>query len=115
MVARDLTGEVTLWARVGRPDPAKVQQEADRNPRAVVAVVFDSPRRMEAFAAEARGAGHARLGRVLLAALEPALLAELASNEERRVRLSLTIVGDHVYVEVGRRTLDGPLHRTSVP
>lgn len=114
VIARDLTGEVTLWARVGRPDPARVQQEADRNPRALVAVVFDSPRRMEAFAEEARGAGLPRLGRVELAAVDPALLAELSANGERRIRISLTIVGDHLYVEVGGKSLDGPLHRSRV-
>jgi uncharacterized protein YaeQ len=114
VVARDLTGQVTLWVRVGRPDPARLQQEADRNPRAEVAVLFDSPRRMEAFAAEAREAGLARLGRVALAALEPALLAELASAEERRTRFSLTIVGEHLYLERAGRSLDAPLHRLSL-
>jgi len=114
VIARDLTGSVTLWVRVGRPEPLKVQQEADRNPRAEVAVLFESPRRMEAFAAEAREAGLSRLGRVALAAVEPALLSALAAIEDRRVRLSLTIVGDHFYVERGGVALDGPLHRTSV-
>jgi uncharacterized protein YaeQ len=114
VVARSLTGDVVLWARVGRPDPARLQQEADRNPGAEVAVLFDSPRRMEAFAAEAAAAGLARLGRVRLAAVEPALLAALAGGEERRVRLSLTIVGDHLYVDRAGRTLDAPLHRLSL-
>jgi len=114
VIGRDLTGEVKLWIRVGRPEPARLQQEADRNPRADVAVLFDSPRRMQAFAAEARQAGLARLGRVDLAAVDPALLAELASVEERRTRLSLTIVGDHLYVERGGRSFDGPLHRVSL-
>ena len=105
---------MTLWARVGRPDPGRLQQEADRNPGADVAVLFDSPRRMEAFAEEARAGGMKRLGRVRLAAVDPALLAELASVEERRSRLGLTIVGDHLYLERGGRSFDGPLHRLSL-
>jgi uncharacterized protein YaeQ len=113
VLARDATGETTLWIRVGRPDPARLQQEADRNRQAEVAVLFDSPRRMEAFVSEAREAGLSRLGRVQLAAVDPALLADLAAVEERRTRLSLTIVGDHLYVERGGRSLDGPLHRAS--
>ncbi len=112
--ARDATGETVLWVRVGRPDPMRLQQEADRNRRAEVAVLFDSPRRMEAFVEEARAARLGRLGRVLLAAVEPAFLAELAVSEERRAKLSLTIVGDHLYVERDGRTLDGPLHRASL-
>jgi hypothetical protein len=49
-----------------------------------------------------------------LAAVEPALLADLARVEERRTRLGLTVVGDHLYVERDGRSLDGPLHRASI-
>ena len=115
VVARDLTGEIRLWVRVGRPDPARMQQEADRNPRAEVAVLFDSPRRMEAFVDEARAAGLGRLSRVALAAVDPAFLATLAGSEERRARLSLTLVGDHLYVERDGRAFDGPLVRAYIP
>jgi len=114
VLARDLTGRITLWARVGRPDPARLQQEADRNPGALVAALFDSPRRMEAFAAEAREARLPRLGGLSLAAVEPSLLSGLSRAEERRVRLSVTIVGDHLYVERGTEVLDGPLHRATL-
>ena len=115
VLARDLTGETRLWVRVGRPDATRIQQEADRNRSADVAVLFDSPRRMEAFVEEARAAGLGRLGRVALAAIDPALLAALAGNEERRARISLTIVGDHLYVERDGSTFDGPLVRAYIP
>ena len=115
VLARDLTGEIRLWVRVGRPDAVRVQQEADRNRRADVAVLFDSPRRMEAFVAEADAAGLPRLGRVAFAAVDPAFLAELATSDDRRTRMSLTIVGDHLYAERDGRTFDGPLFRAYVP
>ena len=115
VLARDLTGETRLWVRVGRPEAARVQQEADRNRRADVAVLFDSPRRMEAFVEEARAAGLDRLGRVALAAVDPAVLQALAASDERRARLSLTIVGDHLYVERDGRSFDGPLVRAYIP
>lgn len=115
VLARDLTGEIRLWARVGRPEPLRVQQEADRNPRAEVAVLFDSPRRLESFVSEATTAGMGRLSRVALAAVDPAFLAGLARVEERRTRLSLTIVGDHLYVERAGSSLDAPLLRGYVP
>jgi uncharacterized protein YaeQ len=114
VLARDLAGAVKLWVRVGRPEPARLQREADRNAAAEVAVLFEAPRWMEAFVAEARAAGLARLGRVVLAAVDPPLLAALASVEERRTRFSLTVVGDHLYVEREGRSLDGPLHRASL-
>lgn len=114
VVARDLTGQVTLWVRVGRPEPARVQREADRNAGADVAVLFDAPRWMEAFVEEARAAGLSRLSRVTLLAVDPPLLAALAAVEDRRCKLSLTVVGDHLYVERGGQALDGPLHRASL-
>src|SRR5512136_1290298 len=114
VLARDLTGAVTLWVRVGRPDPSRLQREADKNARAEVAALFEAPRWMEAFVADARAAGLTRLGRVGLAALDPALLAALAAVEERRTRLGLTVVGDHLYVERDGKSLDGPLHRGSL-
>ncbi len=109
--APDTRGEEVLRVRVGRPEPARLQREADRSPRARVAVLFESPRRMEAFVEEARAAGLSRLGRVELWAVEPALLGALAGLAERRTRIALTVAGDHLYLEAGGRTLDGPLHR----
>jgi uncharacterized protein YaeQ len=111
VLANDLTGQGTLWVRVGRPEPARLQREADRHPRAHVAVLFDSPQRMEAFAAAARQDGLARLARVELAAVEPQLIAALAGVDERRTRLSVTIVGDHLYIDRSGQTVDAPLHR----
>jgi len=112
--ADDLTGQKELWVRVGRPDPARVQREADRAGKARVGVLFDAPARMEAFLAEARQARLPRLGRVELVAADPALLAALAAHDQRRTRLAMTIVGDHVYVELGGQALDGPLARGSI-
>lgn len=114
VLATDLTGQETLWVRVGRPDPARLQREADRHPRAHVAVLFDSPQRMEAFAAAAREARLTRLSRVELAAVEPQLISALADVDERRTRLGVTIVGDHLYLDRSGRTLDGPLHRVEI-
>ena len=115
VLARDLTGEVRLWVRVGRQDPVRVQQEADRNPRAEVAVLFDSPRRMEAFVEEARAAGLGRLSRVVARRRRSGVPRHLAGSEERRARLSLTLVGDHLYVERDGRAFDGPLVRAYIP
>lgn len=114
LVGRDLTGEETLWIRVGKPAPDRIQREADRHPRARVAVLFESPARLEAFAAAARAQGLSRLARVELAAVDARLLAALAEADERRVRIAVTIVGDHLYLDRAGRTLDGPLHRASL-
>ncbi len=114
LFADDLTGQKTLWVRVGRPDPMRLQREADRAGSARVAVLFESPQRLGAFLAAAREANASRLGRAELAAIDPALLAGLAAVDERRTRIGLTVVGDHLYVERGNQTLDGPLVRAAL-
>lgn len=110
---RDLTGQLSLWIRCGKADPERVQKVVDQNGRSRVAVVFESPRRMEDFIAAARAQKLNRLARAELVAVDPALTAQLAEVESRRAKLSLTIVGDHLYVERDGKSLDGPLTRGS--
>lgn len=112
LVATDLVGETTLWVRVGKADPVKVQRVVDRNARAKVAVFFEDVGRGEAFVAEAKGV--ARLGTVELVAIDPALVAALAAVEDRRVALTVTIAGDHFYVECSNKSFDGPATRISL-
>ena len=109
----DLTGERTLWIRVGKAEPGKIQRVADRNSGSRVLVLFDSPARLDAFVQAAREEEVRRLERVELVAVDPALLAALSESEERRWKLSLTIVGEHLYVETAGRSFDGPLSRGS--
>jgi len=114
LVATDLTGRLTRWIRVGKADPAKVQRAADQNSGARISVLFESPAKLEAFLAEARSAGLSRLGEVELLAADPDLLATLGAIDGRRAKLTLTLVGDHAYFEVGGSVCDGPLTRGSV-
>lgn len=111
---RDYTGQLTRWIRVGKADPLKVQRASDQHAGAAVAVLFESPERLQAFQAEAEAEGAGRLARVELVAVDPELLSALASDEGRRAKVSLTIVGDHLYLDRGGKSLDGPLTRGSV-
>jgi hypothetical protein len=43
--------------------------------------------------------------------VDPELLRQLCAHDERRIRLSLTFVADHVYAEIAGRMHDGPLER----
>ena len=104
-------GRTALLVRVGKPEPARVERDVNQNAGAEVAVLFESPRRLEAFLVEAREGRYARAAAADLAAVDPALLRELGSREDRRIRASITLVADHLYVEADGRTLDAPLHR----
>jgi hypothetical protein len=77
-------------------------------------VLFEGERRLEAFLAEARAGRPERLARVELAAVPDLLLRELAKRDERRQKVGLTIVADHLYLDLGKETLDGPLVRAAV-
>ncbi len=105
-------GRTSLVVRVGKPEPERVERDVNRNAGAEVAVLFESPRRLEAFLAEARERGLARLARADLAAVDPALLAALAGRDERRFKGAITLVADHLYVEVGGAMLEAPLTRS---
>jgi uncharacterized protein YaeQ len=111
--ARDYTGLVTSWVRVGKADPVKIQRAVDQNPHAKVSVLFESPARLEAFLAEAREAKAARVAKAELAAVDAELLQDLSTYDSRRIKVSLTFVGDHAYVECEGESFDGPLTRAS--
>ena len=107
-------GRQALIVRVGKPDPERVARDVAQGGGAKVAVLFDGPRRMAAFVAEAEERGLARLEKAELAAVDPPLLAALARREDRRLKCELTLAGDHLYLAVGGEHLDGPLHRGRV-
>ncbi len=106
---RDYTGQITRWMRVGKPAAAKIQRAVDQNPTAQVSVLFDAPDRMAGFLEEARTEKLPRVARAELAAVDAALLAELAKHDDRRAALGLTWVDDHLYVERNGETFDGDL------
>ncbi len=107
--ASDLTGRTTQWIRVGKTEPAKVRRAVTQNSGAKVSVLFDSPERMESFLSEAALEKITHLDRASLAAVDEALLQELSSRDRRRVKLSVTLVGDHFYLDVDGDSFDGPL------
>jgi uncharacterized protein YaeQ len=101
----------TLLVRVGRPELARVERDCARGGGARVAVLFESPRRLDAFLAEARAGRPERLARAELAAAPEAVTRALRGREERRTALGLTIADDHLYLELPGESVDGPLER----
>lgn len=101
----------TLLVRVGRPELVRIEKDCARGGGAKVGVLFESPRRLEAFLAEARAGKPERVARADLLAVPEELLRTLARLEERRQKVGLTIADDHLYLEVGGETPDGALVR----
>lgn len=111
--SRDYTNVVTRWVRVGKADPTKIQRAVDQNSNAKVSVLFDSPARLEAFLSEARVAKTSRIAKAELAAVDIAFLTALSAFNVRRIRLELTLVGDHFYADCEGQSFDGALTRAS--
>jgi uncharacterized protein YaeQ len=110
---RDYTNVVTRWVRVGKGDPQKVQRAIDQNSQAKVAVLFESEARQRAFFTEAADAKLTRLSKGEFAAVDAELLGALAAHDARRITLTVTLTGDHFYVDCDGETYDGPLVRGS--
>ena len=91
------------------PGPARIVRLSAEEYRSTIAVLFDAPERMSQFLEEARAENLARIAKAELAAVDPDLLAALARHEDRRAKLTLTWVGDHLYVDRDGDTFDGPV------
>lgn len=111
LLAAGPDGRPVLVVRVGKPDPQRIARDLSQGGGARVAVLFESPRRLAAFLAEGQERRLERLSRADLAAVDPPLLAWLSSRDDRRLRASITLVADHLYLDLSGETQDGPLHR----
>jgi hypothetical protein len=63
---------------------------------------------------EAREVKALRVAKAELAAMDAELLRALSGFDSRRLKLSLTLVGEHVYAECEGQSVDGPLTRASL-
>jgi uncharacterized protein YaeQ len=113
LLARDPTGELTVWVRCGGADPELVRKVINHNAKAAAHVVFSRPDRHEAFLAEVNQRGPTRnWDRVTVWLVDRALVQALAAHEDTRQRWTVTAVGDHLYVDNGHGSFDGDVSRT---
>ncbi len=111
---RDPVGRITTWIECGAAPFEKLKKIAQHNAGAAVHALFSDARRRDELLEAARAPG-ARGGKVADAIsvwlVDPRFVAALAEKEARSSKWAVTIVGDHVYVEVDGATLDGELTR----
>jgi uncharacterized protein YaeQ len=111
----DLTGKLTTWIECGGAAAEKIRKVALHNPGIVVHVLLEDEGRAAALAAEL-AADRERLARrgplPTLWTVDPPLLAALCAREERRQKWTVTVVGDHLYVEADGESVDGPATAT---
>lgn len=114
---RDPAGRLTTWIECGAAPFEKLKKIVQHNAGVAVHALFSDARRRDELLDGARAVG-ARAGKVADAisvwTVDPRLVAALAEKEARSSKWAVTIVGDHVYVEVDGATLDGELVRGRV-
>jgi uncharacterized protein YaeQ len=107
IAVRDLTGALQVWIEIGSPDAARLHKASKAAPRVVVYTHKDASRLVQQLSGE-------RIHRrddLEIRAIDRELIAALVARMDRRMRLELSVVEQHLYVTIDGETLDGALER----
>ena len=107
--AHDLTGRLVTWIECGGASGDKLRKVVQHHAGAAVHCVFSSARRREELLAEI--ADWKRAGEIKRWTVDPAMVATLAERDQRRQQWTVTVVGDHFYVEADSLTVEGAVER----
>ncbi len=113
---RDLTGRLTTWVECGNADAAKLRKVQQHNSGAVLHIVMDDARRAAELTGELaatrlpRGSTDPHLWMV-----DAQLAHDLAAREDRRQKWAVTVVGDHLYIDVDGQSCDGAVTQSTLP
>ena len=107
IAVRDLTGALQTWVDIGAPSPERLHKAMKASPRVAVYTHKDPVRLLRDWNA----ARIHRAGDLEIFSFDSAFLAGLVAHLSRRMAFSLAVTGGHLYVNLGKATLDGPLLR----
>jgi uncharacterized protein YaeQ len=111
----DLTGRPTTWVECGAVTAEKLRKVVHHNAGIAAHVVLADPRRAAELTAELAGGRLARNGPApTLWLVDTALVRALAARDDRRQKWTVTVVGDHLYVEADGEALDGAAARSTL-
>lgn len=103
LAVRDLTGVMTAWIDVGRPDAARLHRASKAAPRVAVYTQHDAVQLVKQLAGERIHRAEA----LEIYDVDRALLAELVARLERRMSFELAVSERHLYLTLDGRTLEG--------
>lgn len=106
----DLTGRLTTWVECGAAQGEKLRKVLQQNAGLHAHVVLSDARRLSELLAEVAAWKKALPLTVWM--IDPALVASLAAVEERRQRWAVTVVADHLYLDVNGASMDGEAVRS---
>jgi uncharacterized protein YaeQ len=102
---RDPGGRFKAWIEVGAPDAARLHKAAKAADRVVV-YTHKEPRSL---LRRLEGERIHRAAEIPIRAVDRQLLADLVALLDRRMRLSLSVTGGSLYVDVAGRSLSGAI------
>ncbi len=107
LFVRSADGRFSSWIEVGVPEASRLHRAAKAAPR--VAVYCHREPRVWL---RQLGKEHIhRAAEISIHSFEPNFLAAFAERLEKRSHLELSVTGEHLYLEVGGRSLESPIHR----
>ena len=111
VLVRDLTGKMTTWIEVGMPTAERLH----RGSKLAGRVAVYTHRDIRLLLAQLDGEKVHRGAEIPIYALDRAVVEACAAALERRSSLTLSVMDQHLYVEVGAHSLSMPLteHRLS--
>jgi len=115
--AHDSADHPTIWVACGDADADDLRKMIQHNRGVVVQALFSDVARRDHFLAHIAELKRRppELDAMGIWLVDHALVAALAASEERRQRWTVTIVGDHLFVEADRLTIDSALERSTPP
>lgn len=112
---RDATGTLTTWIECGAATAERLRKVQQHNPRLAVKVLLDQPKAAETLATEL---AQTKLPRAStppeIRVVDAALVRSLSELEDRRQKWTVTVVGDHFYLDLDGKTLDGAVTGTGL-
>jgi uncharacterized protein YaeQ len=104
---RDLTGKIQSWIDIGTPDGARLHKASKATGRVVVYCHKDPAQWLK----QLDDANIHRADALELYAIDRALIANLVSQLDRRMKFAVSITDREFYVSIGNDNLSGPVTR----
>ncbi len=110
IAVRDLTGALQTWIEIGAPDAARLHKASKASARVAIYTHREPGPVLRSLAGERIH----RAEHITLYAIDRALIAELSSRLERRMKIDVTVTGGTLYVTVDGTMLSGEITRYGV-
>jgi uncharacterized protein YaeQ len=107
IVVRDLTGRITAWIEVGLPDADRLHRASKLAGRVAVYTHRD-PRIL---LGQLAGRRIHRAEDVAIYSFAGSFIKDLAERVERRIELSLSVTGQHLYLDISGQSLATAIER----